>query len=399
MSKKVIWLINHYAFPFEYGFHTRQHTIAKMLNDLGYKVIVFTSSFNHLKVKRVEVENIYKEEKHDNIKYIWIKTQEYEGNGFKRVRNIYEFSKKLNKIYKSFTERPDFVWVSSPHPFSIYNGIKIKKYFQCKFLFEERDIWPLTLQSINGVSKYNPLIILFRYLQLQAYKHSDLIITPLDNLKEFVEKSGYKNKTIEYFPQPFIPFQIEKFDLDLPRDKFIVGYVGSIGHSNSVMNLVKAAHLLKDRADLYFIMVGSGPQLDELKVYVNKNSMNNIKFFGMLEKRKAMYILSQSNILYIGNPNIELYKYGIGSVKLVEYLWCNKPIINATNISNDLVSLSNSGIVIECDNEEKLRDVILKFKDDNKIYENFSNNGQKFVNQNFLQEKLQKKLKSIMDSL
>ncbi|MFW2380095.1 hypothetical protein ACN4FV_11185, partial [Aliarcobacter butzleri] len=76
-------------------------------------------------------------------------------------------------------EKPDIVWGSSPHPFSIYNGIKIKNYFKSKFIFEERDIWPLTLQILNGISKYNPLSIIFRYLQIQAYKHSDMIVTPL----------------------------------------------------------------------------------------------------------------------------------------------------------------------------------------------------------------------------
>ena len=241
-NKKQIWIINHYAFPYGYGFHTRQHAIAIMLKDLGYKVTIFTSSFNHLKVKDFEIEDIYQEEVFDGIEYIWIKTQIYQGNGFGRIKNIFEFSKNLNKIYKNFDGKPDILWISSPHPFIIYNGMKLKRYFKSKFIFEERDIWPLTLQILNGVGKYNPLIIIFRYLQIQAYKYSDMIVTPLENLKEFVEKSGFKNKKIEYLPQPFVKFDIEKFDTNLPKDKFIIGYSGSVGHSNSVINLVKAAN-------------------------------------------------------------------------------------------------------------------------------------------------------------
>jgi glycosyltransferase involved in cell wall biosynthesis len=398
-NKKIFWIINHYAFPYGYGFHTRTHTIAKMLKKLGYEVMVFASSFNHLKVKEVEVENIYKQELHDDIKYIWIKTKEYEGNGIGRIKNIFEFSKNLNKIYKKFDNKPDVVWVSSPHPFSIYNGIKIKNYFKSKFIFEERDIWPLTLQILNGVSKYNPLVMIFRYLQLQAYKHSDMIVTPLDNLKEFVNKSRYENKKIEYLPQPFVPFAIEKFDIDLPKDKFIVGYVGSIGHSNSVMNLLKAANLLKENTDIYFLMVGDGPQLDELREFTQKNDIKNIKFFGKLEKSKTMYLVLQCDILYKGNPDIELYKYGIGSVKLVEYLYSNKPIINATNIKNDLVSLSDSGLVINCDNKEELKNAILKLKEDDNLYDKCSNNGRQYVEENFMEDKIQEKLKMIMNRL
>jgi len=398
MSKN-IWIINHYAFPYGYGFHTRQHTIAKMLKKLGYEVIIFTSSFNHLKVKEVEVENIYKEEIHDDIKYIWVKTKEYQGNGLGRIKNIFEFSKNLNSIYKNFDNKPDVVWASTPHPLAIYNAIKIKKYFKSKFIFEERDIWPLTLQVINGVSKYNPLVMIFRYLQLQAYKYSDMIVTPLDNLKEFIEKSGYKNKTIEYLPQPFVPFEVEKFDTNLPKDKFIVGYVGSIGHSNSVMNLLKAANLLKENIDIYFVMVGDGPQLDELKELAEENDIKNIKFFGKLEKSKAMYILTQYNVLYKGHPDIKLYKYGLSAVKLNEYMYSNKPIIHAVNLKNDPVAISNSGINILPKNEEELKNAILKLKEDSKLYEKYSNNGRKFVEDNFVEDKIEEKLKNIMDKL
>lgn len=399
LMRKNIWIINHYAFPYGYGFHTRQHSIAKMLTNLGYDVTIFASSFNHLKVKEIEVRNIYKEETYDEIKYIWIKTHEYQGNGLGRIKNIFEFSRNLNKIYKNFSNTPDVVWVSSPQPFSIYNGIKIKKYFKSKFIFEERDIWPLTLQVINGISKFNLLSIIFRYLQLQAYKYSDLVVTPLDNLKEFIENSGFRNKRIEYLPQPFVKFDMEKFDIDLPNDKFIIGYVGSIGHSNSVKNLLKTANLLKDRKDIFFVIVGDGPQLKELEDFVKENNLKNIKFVGKLEKNKAMYVLSHCHVLYKGHPDIELYRYGLSSIKLAEYMYSNKPIIHAVNIKNEPVSISSCGICISSENEVELKETILKLKENLEFYQKFVNKGKRYVEENFIEEVIQKKLKNIMDSL
>lgn len=399
MKGKNIWIINHYAFPFGYGFHTRAHAIAKILRDLGFNVIIFTSSFNHLKVKEVIVDNIYKEEFHDNIKYIWIKTREYEGNGLGRIKNIFEFSKKFNNIYKNFNDKPDLVWVSSPQPFSIYNGIRIKKYFKSKFIFEERDIWPLTLQILNGVSKYNPLSIIFRYLQIQAYKQSDLIITPLENLKDFVQKSGFKNKKVVYIPQPFVKFEIEEFEIDFPKEKFVVGYIGSLGHSNSVMNFVKAANLLKEKNNIYFVMVGDGPQLSELQEYVRSNNVKNIKFIGKLEKKRAMFVLSKCDVLYKGHPNIELYKYGLSAVKLAEYMYSGKPIIHAVNIKNEPVGISHSGICILPENEGELAKAIIKLEQDKTFYKKCSNNGLKFIEDNFMEEKLKERLKKILDEL
>lgn len=399
MNSKNIWIINHYAFPYGYGFHTRAHTIAKILKDIGYEVTIFASSFNHLKVKEVEVENIYKEEFHDDIKYIWIKTKKYQGNGFGRISNSFEFSKNLDNIYKSFTDKPDIIWASSPQPFIIYNALKMKKYFKCKFIYEERDIWPLTLQILNGVSKYNPISLIFRYLQIKAYKKSDLIITPLDNLSEYVQKSGIKNKQVEVIPQPFVSFNTKEFDLNIPKNKFLVGYIGSIGHSNSVFNLVKAANLLKNNNDIHFIMVGDGPQLEELKQYTDKYHLNNITFKGKLTKDKAMYVVSRCDILYKGHPDIELYKYGLSAIKLAEYMSSGKPIIHAVKIKNDPVLLSNSGLVIESDNEDELKKSILKLQNDHILYNKLSNNGKKFVQDNFTEIKIEEKLKKIMDRI
>ncbi len=398
-NKKNIWIINHYAFPYGYGFHTRQHTIALLLKKLGHNVTIFASSFNHLKTKNVEFENIFKEETIDGLKYVWIKTPVYKGNGLGRILNLFEFSKNLNKIYKKIDESPEIVWVSSPQPFSIYNGLKLKQYFKAKFVFDERDIWPLTLQVINNINKYHPLMLIFRYLQLQAYKQSDVIVTPLDNLKEFVELSGHNKNKVKIIPQPFIEFSMEKFDIALPEEGFIVGYVGSIGESNSIFNLIKAARLLIDQLDIYFVIVGDGPQFEEMKSYAKEHDINNLTFTGKLPKEKAMYILSKCHLLYKGNPDLELYKYGIASVKLMEYIWFNKPIIHATNINDDLVTLSNTGIKIKSDDEQKLSQTILNFKFDSNMYNKYTNNGKEFIENNYNENQIISKLKNIMDLL
>jgi glycosyltransferase involved in cell wall biosynthesis len=398
-NNKNVWIINHYAFPYGYGFHTRQHTIAKMLKKLGYKITVFTSSFNHLKIKDTDFVDAYKEEVHDEIKYVWIKTSKYTGNGFGRIKNIFSFSKNLNEVFKQFMDKPDVIWISSPQPFSIYNALKMKKYYKSKLIYEERDIWPLTLQVLNGISRYNPLSIIFRYLQLLAYKYSDIIVSPLDNLKEFIEKSGYKNKKVEVLPQPFVKFELEKYDTDLPKNKFIIGYIGSIGHSNSILNLIKAANLLRNNENIYFVIVGDGPQLQEVKEFVKINNLTNVQLIGKLKKEKAMYVLSKCDVLYKGNPNLELYRYGIASVKLAEYMWFDKPIIHATNIENEPISTSNSGLSILPENEIELKNAILKLKEDKELYKSFSKNGKSFVEENLLEDKILVKLKNIMDDL
>ena len=102
MKKEVIWILNHYSFPDGYGYHTRQHFIAKSLVKLGYDVIIFTSSFNHLKTKDIDLNNQkYLIEKIDEIDYVWIKTREYAGNGLGRGYRDWETDRKSTRLNSS----------------------------------------------------------------------------------------------------------------------------------------------------------------------------------------------------------------------------------------------------------------------------------------------------------
>lgn len=382
--KQSIWIINHYACPDGFGAHTRQHFIARILVNNGYKVTVFTSSNNHLLEKIFVVDGDYRKEQFDGIDYIFIRTRPYKGNGLNRLLNFVDFSYRLNKLYKKLGESPKILWVSSPQPLEIINAVKIKKHFGCKFIFEERDIWPLTFTELNGINKYHPVILLFRHLQLLAYRVCDAIVSPLDNLKQYVLESGY-NKEVYVVPQPLTKFEVDNSDIcvDLPNDKTIIGYVGSLGKSNSVMNLIKAANILNTAKDFFFLIVGNGEQYDEIKSYCKEHNLSNIHLTGKVNKVKAISLMKKCDILYCGNPEIDLYTYGVASIKITEYLWCEKPVIHATNAKKDIVVQANAGLVIKPEDEHELVKAICNLAENHELRCLLSQNGKQFVEENY----------------
>lgn len=388
---KKIWIINHYTCPDGYGAHPRQHYIARVLSDYGYKVTVFSASSHHLLEHEFDVDGNYSRRQFDGIDYILVKTRPYAGNGRARFLNIFDFSFRLNKIFNGIENRPDIVWASSPQPLVIYNALKIKKQFGCKLIYEERDIWPLTLSELNNINKYHPLLLLFRYLQLKAYTNSDLIVTPLDNLGQFVEESGC-NKSVHIIPQP-LP-ELEEtgatFDAEIPSDRKIIGYVGSLTKSNSVMNLVKAAKILKSSEEYYFLFVGDGEQYEEIASYCEQNKLSNVKLTGRVSKPQAIAAMMRCDILYRGNPAISLYTYGIAPIKVLEYLWCKKPVIDATNAQNHIVLQANAGLVIKPEDENALAEAICRLSNNPEQMAFFSKNGRNYVERNYTADKIRR---------
>ena len=109
--------------------------------------------------------------------------------------------------------------------------------------------------------------------------------------------------------------------------------------------------------------------------------------------------MNKCSVLYSGNPNIDLYRYGTASVKILDYMWMNKPIINATNTLNDIVESSNAGVIIEPNNEYLLFDTILKLKEDGIFYNSFMNKGREYINNNCTEKVILERIKNIMGNI
>ncbi len=85
-------------------------------------------------------------------------------------------------------------------------------------------------------------------------------------------------------------------DRDLAEDKFNVVYAGSIRPVNDVGSLVDAAVLLKEYADIQFLIYGDGNQREVLAKRVSDEGLTNVKLKGYVEKRYIPYVLSKSSV-------------------------------------------------------------------------------------------------------
>ncbi|MCK5613580.1 glycosyltransferase, partial [Candidatus Pacearchaeota archaeon] len=144
-----ILIVNHYAGSKTHGMEFRPYYFAQEWIKAGHNVTIIASSFSHLRFvqpkcsKKISIELI------DNIKYVWLKTKPYQGNGFRRVLNMFSFTWQLWS--KSFpVEVPDVIIDSSTYPLTIFGSNKIAKRYGAKLIFEVHDLWPLTPMELGG---------------------------------------------------------------------------------------------------------------------------------------------------------------------------------------------------------------------------------------------------------
>jgi len=398
-----IWIFNHYALTPDLPGGTRHFDFARELTNRGHKVTIFASSFHYSLLKETKKydKNKFILEIYDNVNFIWIKTFPYKKNDWKRVLNMLSYSYRSYKVAKNYKkidiDKPDVIIGSSVHLFAVYIAYKLSKFFKVPFVMEVRDLWPQTLIDM-GISKWHPFIILLGILEKFLYKQAKRIITLLPKAKDYITSLGVSEDKIVWIPNGVY---INRFSSNRLKNKntkkFIVTYAGAIGKANNLDVLIKAAKILKDVSDIEFIIVGDGPERRRLEKKVFELGLNNVQFKGSVSKNEVLFYLCNSDILYFNLKKSPVFKYGISSNKLFDYLASGKPVIFAASAGNNPVADARAGITVPPENPEALAEAILKlYRMPKEERQEMGERGRKYVEKYYSIPKLVDKLEKVL---
>ncbi len=387
MSKN-IWIINEYAGSPYHGMEFRHYYIGKELVKLDNSVTIISSSYSHLfkNLPKKRRENI------DGVDYLWLKTLNY-GNSHskKRVFKWFIFSFKILSL-PFRVKKPDVIIVSPMAPFPILPAWILSKIYKAKLIYEVKDIWPLSIIELGGYSPKHPFIRFMSLFERFALKKSNIIVSNLQNYGEHIKNDIGLDRDFEWISngvdldeladiKPLSKSIIDK----IPKDKFIIGYTGTVGVANALDSFLEASILLKDYNDILFVIVGDGQEKDKL---IDKYSSDNILFIEAIDKKEVQSMLNLFDICYIGLKKENLFKYGVSPNKLFDYMYSAKPILYAINSGNSsIVKVAKCGVEAESEDSMDISIAILKLYN-NKNREELGLNGKEYVLNHFTYQKL-----------
>lgn len=402
--------MNHHAR--EYGRHP---SLAKYLAEDGSDVTLFSASFLHNtfeETKSYKKSEYYIEEEINNYERIYIKTPKYQSNGIKRLINQLVFtyrSYKRGKEKIATESTPNVIIGSSVHLFTGISAYLLAKKANAKFVFEIRDVWPQTLVDLGALKQDSFLTKIFEYIERFLYKKADLIISVLPNADEHIKKYNINKNKIVYLPNGI---DISNFKEALKaeftandaiqffrenKDSFVVSYTGAHGVANGLDTILNTAKLFKGDSEVQFLLVGDGPEKEKLIKMSSEMSLDNVTFIDRVEKEQVAHILDKSDICLFHLNKTPVFKYGISSNKLFDYMISGKPMVFAVETSSDFSRYSGNGISIEPENPEKMKEAILNLKSaDKSELKSMGEKGKEYVLENHDLNKLALKLKDIV---
>ena len=352
-----ILLINHYAGSPRHGMEYRPYYIAREWVRAGHNVTIAAASFSHLRIQQPKIDKRWAEEDIDGIRYVWLKTPHYEGNGARRVLNMAAFTRQLrrNKAVVAGGNKFDAVIASSPHPLVIYPARRIAATHGAKLVFEVRDLWPLTLTELSGMSRRHPFIRWLQFTENYAYRHADRVVCTLPKADRYMVAHGMDEGKFACIPNGICLEEWERARLPMPEQhaatlaglkkqgKFLIGYVGQHSLSNALDSFIEAAVMLSE-LNVSFVLVGQGPEKERLASMAAAAGATNVVFLPPVARQMVPAVLDAMDALFIGWNRQPLYRYGISPNKLTDYMMAGKPVIHAVEAGNDPVAASGCGV-------------------------------------------------------
>jgi uncharacterized radical SAM superfamily Fe-S cluster-containing enzyme len=279
-----ILLINHYAGSPSLGMEFRPYYLASEWVKLGHEVTILAADYSHLRITQPNGKGI-RHEIVDGVKYIWLPTLPYQGNGISRVRNMFTFLYQGFKYLSGCRGGFNQIIASSTYPLDILLAKYVAK--GNPVTFELHDIWPLTLTNIGKMPKFHPFVLLMSLGEYLTYKWCDQVVSILSNSYSHVQTFEINSADYMYIPNG-VPSCESSYGNTEPSAEFvrreirtlkktfslIAGYVGGHALSNNLETIIDAA---KKEPQVAFVFVGKG--VEKARLIELCKDIENIFFF------------------------------------------------------------------------------------------------------------------------
>ncbi len=256
-----------------------------------------------------------------------------EGNGFlsylkEYTAALWEELRLAKKIYKEIGF--DVIHGCNP-PDDIYLVARHFKRYGVRYVFDHHDICPELFEAKFGKAK-GLLYASQIFMERQTYRHCSLAFVTNESYKKIaVERGGMDpDKVIVLRSGPDLErMRIIPPDGQIKRGfRYMVGYLGVIGQQEGIGYLLEAArYIMEHDDDVFWGIVGGGPQLEAMKEQAAKMGLGDrVGFTGRVPDEQMLRYLNTADVCVncdTYNPMNDKSTMN----KILEYMALAKPIV------------------------------------------------------------------------
>lgn len=402
MKKDVVLIANYWHFEEEKS-SSRYRSFANILCK-EFDLEVITSTFCHLKKVQRNEEELHLGTLPYRMKLCYEKG--YSKNiSIRRIFSYTEFGKNVLAYLKT-RQKPDLIMVSVPSLAVADYVSKYAKENRIPLIVDIQDLWPEAFKMALNIPVVSDMLFLPMMRQAnRIYSRADVLMAVSDTYVARGKRVNPTANTLSIYIGTDSSLVKEKTKgISIPAEdrKFVVGYVGALGHSYDIKGVIDAIRLLKDDgySNIKFMIMGDGVCRADFEEYAQKSGID-YEFTGLLEYGMMMKTLMACDVAV--NP---IVGRSVSSIinKVSDYAAAGVPVINSQNCEEyrNLLVRFEAGINVENGNVRELADAILRYHDDAEFRERCGANEKKMYDELFdrvrIYPKLVQKMNELMDN-
>jgi glycosyltransferase involved in cell wall biosynthesis len=374
MKQPTIWIINQFAGTPDSGWGERHYFLSEKFKNEGFRVFIISSGNNHMFRKKAEMKGLFTMENYNGTEFCWVNGPSYNPQSISRFGAMFFFALALLWLPFKRTKigKPDYILLSSMSIFPVPSVVFLKKILGAKkFIFEVRDLWPLTPIHLMGYSPKHPAMRLIGWLERLGYRKADEIVSLLKESENYITEISGKREKFTWIPNGIFQSDLENAttteaaNVAIPANRLVIAYMGTISFANALDPLIELILSQQEiENQVYFLFIGDGYLKDKYKDQLV--NVNNVAFLNKVPKNKVQSYLKLADVCFIAWHHSPLYEYGVSANKYYDYLASGNPVLAAQIGIKDVVKESGCGIVV-ANTADEIRNGIVSFLETSEI--------------------------------
>lgn len=405
-----IGFITHWYDP-EGGAAAGPGTIARALRDRGHDVSVVTgfpiypsgNISEGYKLRPYQHEVLDGIDVHRSLIY-----PSHDDSPLKRMANYASFAMSSILTAMAVLRRCDVVFVYSTPATVGLPAVVLKMLIGMPFVVQIQDLWPDTVtqsEFASEGSRNKMHRILGRFCN-SVYKHASSIAVTSPGMAALLDSRGVESSKVSVVPnwadeKSFYPTKSsikERQHLGI-QPGFTVMYAGNLGQAQDLQTVVRAASLVRERADINFVLVGSGVAEASLRAAADELKLTNLHFVESQPFSAMADVLASADVQLVTLRDVPLYRATLPS-KLQAILAAGRPVIAAVaGDGGQVVSQAKAGIAIPPSDAAAMADAAVRLSEMSVAErEAMGTNGRNYYLENFSETVLGDRLSDLLVS-
>ena len=402
-----ILFLTHYFPPEVNAPASRTYENAKRWVREGHKVTVLTCHPNHPNgvLYPGYGNDLYRWDEIDGVRVLRVATYVSANKGFlKRTINYVSYMISATLLC-ALVKDVDVVVSTSPQFFCGMAGLWVSAMKRCGWVLEIRDLWPESIVAVGAI-KNGRIIGLLEKLETLLYRRATHIVAVTNSFKSHIVKRKISEQRIsvltngadldKYFPIAKHNSVRERIGAN---GSFIASYIGTHGMAHHLQTVLEAAHKLKDRDDILFLLVGDGANREELLKKRAELRLNNVLMLPQQPKELMPGFIAASDACMVLLKKTDLFKTVIPS-KIFEAMAMERPVIlGVEGESRAIIEKAGCGVCIEPENSRALADAVTFLSSNPELANELGANGRRTVIESYNRDALAKNYLTILQNI